>query len=125
MLASNVLVARLAAGWVPPMALTFWRWALTALLAAALAAGALRHSWADIRREWPASLLLGAIGMTLCGAAAYLAGEHTTALNIGLIYAASPVLMVVLARLFLDEALGAWRIAGIALSLAGIAAIIA
>lgn len=124
MFATNVLVARLAAGWVPPMALTFWRWALTALLAGALTAGAWRHSYADIRREWSASLLLGSIGMTLCGAAAYLAGEHTTALNIGLIYSASPVLMVVLARLFLNEALGASRIAGIVLSLAGIAAIV-
>jgi len=124
MLASNILVARLAAGWVPPMALTFWRWAFTALLAGALAAGALRNSCADIRREWSASLLLGSIGMTLCGAAAYLAGEHTTALNIGLIYSASPVLMVVLARLFLSEALGASRIAGIVLSLAGIATIV-
>jgi len=124
MFAANVLVARLAAGWIPPMGLTFWRWTFTALLAGALASGALRNSYADIRREWPASLLLGAIGMTLCSAAAYLAGEHTTALNIGLIYAASPVLMAVLAWLFLNEALGASRIAGIVLSLGGIAAIV-
>ena len=47
-----------------------------ALLAAALAAGALRASWPAMKREAPASFLLGAIGMTLCGAAAYLAGEH-------------------------------------------------
>jgi drug/metabolite transporter (DMT)-like permease len=124
MFATNILVARLAAGWLPPMALTFWRWAFTALLAGALVAGALRKSRADIRREWPAFLLLGAIGMSLCGAAAYLAGQHTTALNIGLIYAASPILMVVLARLFLNEALGALRVAGIVLALTGMAAIV-
>jgi drug/metabolite transporter (DMT)-like permease len=124
MFASNILVARLAADWLPPLTLTFWRWFLTALLASALAFGALRAAPA-LRREWPASLLLGAIGMTLCGACAYIAGQNTSAVNIGLIYAGSPVLMVLLARLFLHEPLGPGRIAGIALCVAGIVAIIA
>lgn len=125
MFAANILVARLAAGWLPPLALTFWRWFLTALLACALAAGALRASWPAMKREGPASFLLGAIGMTLCGAAAYLAGEHTSAVNIGLIYAGSPVVMVLLARAFLNEPLGALRLAGIGLCIAGIVAIVA
>src|SRR5207247_7019567 len=68
MFATNVLVARLAAGWLPPLALTFWRWFFTALLACALTAGALRASLPALKREGPASLLLGAIGMPLCGA---------------------------------------------------------
>jgi drug/metabolite transporter (DMT)-like permease len=125
MFAANILVARLAAGWLPPLALTFWRWFFTALLACAFAAGALRGSWPAMKREWPGSFLLGAIGMTLCGAAAYLAGEHTSAVNIGLIYAGSPVVMVLLARGFLREPLGALRIAGIVLCIAGIVAIVA
>ena len=124
MFASNILVARVAAGWLPPLALTFWRWLFTALVAGALAAAALRAAAPALRREWRASLLLGAIGMTLCGAAAYLAGEHTSAVNIGLIYAGSPVVMVLLARFFLHEALGPGRVAGIALCIVGVAAIV-
>jgi drug/metabolite transporter (DMT)-like permease len=125
MFAANILVARLAAGWLPPLALTFWRWFFTALLASALAAGAVRASWPVMKREAPASFLLGAIGMTLCGAAAYLAGEHTSAVNIGLIYAGSPVVMVLLAHAFLHEPLGPLRITGIVLCIAGIVAIVA
>src|SRR5678816_3859576 len=125
MFAANILVARIAAGWLPPLALTFWRWFFTALLACALAAGALRASWPATKREAPASFLLGAIGMALCGAAAYLAGEHTSAVNIGLIYAGSPVVMVLLAYAFLHEPLGPLRIAGIILCIAGIVAIVA
>ena len=125
MFAANILVARLAAGWLPPLALTFWRWFFTAALACALAAGAVRASWPAMKREAPASFLLGAIGMTLCGAAAYLAGEHTSAVNIGLIYAGSPVVMVLLAHAFLHEPLGALRITGIVLCIAGIVAIVA
>lgn len=125
MFAANILVARVAAGWLPPLQLTFWRWFLTALLACALAAGEVRASWPAMKREAPASLVLGAIGMTLCGAAAYLAGEYTSAVNIGLIYAGSPVVMVLLARVFLHEPLGALRITGIVLCIAGIVAIVA
>lgn len=125
MFAANILVARLAAGWLPPLALTFWRWFFTALLALALAAGSVRASWPMMKREAPASFLLGALGMTLCGAAAYLAGQSTSAVNIGLIYAGSPVVMVLLARAFLHEPLHALRIMGILLCIAGITAIVA
>ena len=125
MFAANILVARLAAGWLPPLQLTLWRWFFTALLAGALAAGAVRASWPVMKREAPASFLLGAIGMALCGAAAYLAGQHTSAVNIGLIYAGSPVVMVLLAHVFLHEPLGASRITGILLCIAGIVAIVA
>ena len=125
MFAANILVARLAADWLPPLQLTLWRWFFTALLASALAAGAVRASWPAMKREAPASFLLGAIGMTLCGAAAYLAGEHTSAVNIGLIYAGSPVVMVLLAYACLREPLGPLRIIGIVLCIAGIVAIVA
>src|SRR5262245_55691014 len=106
MFAANILVARLAAGSLPPLQLTLWRWFFTALVACVFTASALRASWPAMKREAPASFLLGAIGMTLCGAAAYLAGESTSAVNIGLIYAGSPVVMVLLANVFLHEPLG-------------------
>ncbi|HEY7238056.1 MAG TPA: DMT family transporter, partial [Burkholderiales bacterium] len=61
----------------------------------------------------------------LCGAAAYLAGEHTSAVSIGLIYAGSPVVMVLLAHAFLHEPLGAFRIVGIAACIGGIVVIVA
>jgi drug/metabolite transporter (DMT)-like permease len=125
LLASNMLVSRLAAGWIPPVSLTFWRWVFVGLLLTAVVSPAVRASLATIRRELRGLLLLGSIGMTLCGASAYLAGQTTTTVNIGLIYAASPVLMALLARSFLHERLDPSRLTGIALCLAGIAVIIA
>ena len=124
LLASNMLVARLAAGWVPPLSLTFWRWLCMALMLGAAVLPSIVSSRAILAREWRGILLLGSIGMTLCGASAYLAGQSTTTVNIGLIYAASPVLMAILARIFLRERLDATRIAGIALCLGGIGVIV-
>jgi drug/metabolite transporter (DMT)-like permease len=125
LLASNMLVARLAAGWVPPLSLTFWRWLLVGLLLSAAVFPLMRANLGTIRREWPGLLLLGSIGMTLCGASAYLAGQSTTTVNIGLIYAASPVLMALLARMFLHERLVPSRVTGIGLCLVGILVIVA
>jgi drug/metabolite transporter (DMT)-like permease len=124
LLASNMLVGRLAAGWVPPLSLTFWRWLCVGLMLGTAVFPLLVSNRAAIAREWRGILLLGAIGMTLCGASAYLAGQSTTTLNIGLIYAASPVAMALLARVFLHERLDPSRIAGIALCLGGIVVIV-
>lgn len=124
LLASNMVVSRLAAGWVPPVSLTFWRWFFVGLLLSAAVLPVIRANAATVRREWRGIALLGAIGMTLCGASAYLAGQSTTTVNIGLIYAASPVIMALLARSFLHERLDGPRILGIVLCLAGIAVIV-
>jgi drug/metabolite transporter (DMT)-like permease len=124
LLASNMVVGRLAAGWVPPLSLTFWRWLFVGLLLSAMVFPLMLQNAARIRLEWKGLVLLGAIGMTLCGASAYLAGQSTTTVNIGLIYAASPVLMAILARVFLHERLDATRVLGIVLCLCGIVVIV-
>ncbi len=125
LLATNMLVSRLAAGWISPFSLTFWRWLLTALMMAALALPLLHRHARVLAQEWRSVLLLGSIGMTLCGASSYLAGQTTTTANIALLYAASPVLMTLLARIFLRESLDWRRTAGIVLCLLGLVVIVA
>ena len=73
----NMLISRLVAGWLPPVNLTFWRWFLTALFAGAIAGSQLAASLPVMRREWRRLLVLGAIGMSVCGLSAYKAGETT------------------------------------------------
>ena len=74
---------------------------------------------------WLITLVLGALGMWICGAWVYIGGRTTPALNIGLIYAASPILVVALGRLLYRERLTTGRLAGIVLCLAGVAAVFA
>jgi len=116
----NQITARAAADIMPPFGMAFWRWTLTALLLLPLAWKTLWRERAAVRAEWKQSLALGALGMALCGAPVYIAGHTTTATNIGLIYAASPIVIVLLARLLYAERLDARRAFGIAASLAGV-----
>ncbi|MCM0022151.1 MAG: DMT family transporter [Tagaea sp.] len=117
--ASNMLAARWVAGEIPPVAMAFWRWALTLAILLPFVAGALWRGREELRRDWRGYLWLGFLGMGVCGAPVYLAGVTTTATNIGLIYAASPVLIVLFARFGYGETVGARRALGIALALAG------
>lgn len=116
----NQITARAAHDIMPPFGMAFWRWALTVLFLMPLAWRTLWRERRAVLAEWKQSLVLGALGMALCGAPVYIAGHTTTATNIGLIYAASPILIVLLGRLFYGEALGPQRALGIALSLAGV-----
>jgi drug/metabolite transporter (DMT)-like permease len=124
MFSTNMLVARATADTFPPVALAFWRWAAAALLMAALLRGALWASRGAARSEWRSLLALGAIGMGICGAFVYLAAHTTSATNLGLIYAAAPVLIVLLGRALFGETLRPLQMLGIALSLAGVVVVV-
>jgi drug/metabolite transporter (DMT)-like permease len=122
---ANMLMARAVGGSIPPVAMAFWRWTLTLVFLVPYAASDLKNSWRGLLRDWRSLLLLGALGMGVCGAPVYLGAATTTATNIGLIFAASPVLIVVFARLFWGEKVSARQAAGIALCLTGVLILIA
>lgn len=125
MFATNLLVARGLEGAVPPVALAFGRWTLTFLMLAPIGWLPLWRQRRQALAEWPVLLLLGLLGMGFCGAPIYAAGITTTATNMGLIYSASPILIVALGRLFWGDPAGPRQAAGIALCLAGVVLVIA
>lgn len=125
MFATNLLVARGLEGAVPPVALAFGRWTLTFLMLAPIGWLPLWRQRRQALAEWPVLLLLGLLGMGFCGAPIYQAGITTTATNMGLIYSASPILIVALGRLFWGDPAGPRQAVGIALCLAGVVLVIA
>lgn len=123
--ASNVLVARAVADTMPPVALAVGRWGLAALLTLPLAARPLWRQRRAVRSELFDLFVLGILGMVICGAVVYIGARTTTATNIGLIFAASPVFMILLARSFYGETMSAAQGIGVLLSLAGVVTIVA
>jgi drug/metabolite transporter (DMT)-like permease len=116
---ANMLVARWNAGEIPPVSLAFWRWAATLGMLLPFVAHSLWRGREELYRHWKSYLWLGFLGMGVCGAPVYMAGVSTTANNIGLIYAASPVVIVLLARLRYGDAVAGRQLLGIALCLCG------
>jgi drug/metabolite transporter (DMT)-like permease len=116
----NYLVARMAPGVVQPHVLALGRWALAGVILIAIARQELAQQWRHIVTHAWQYLTLGALGMLICGAWVYLGGQTTSAMNIALIYAASPVLIALGAVLWLGERFS-WRQAlGVVFALAGV-----
>ena len=115
----NYLVARWAPGVIAPHALALGRWVVAATLLTLVCRSELWARRQHIRGEARRLVLLGALGMWVCGAFVYIGARSTTAVNIGLLYATSPVLIAAASTLWLRERLGWAQAAGVALALAG------
>ena len=116
----NYLVARWAPGSIAPHALALGRWAMAALVLALFCHREIAARRQLIRGEARQFLVLGALGMWVCGAFVYIGGRSTAAVNIGLLYAASPVLIAMFSAIWLRERFGLLQATGVALALAGV-----
>lgn len=121
---SNLIFGRHISADIAPFTLAFVRWTSVALILSPF----LLHERANVRevlRRSPVLLLvLGFLGMWICGAIVYLGLQHTTATNATLIYTASPVIIVALEAMFSGRRIGAREAVGITIAIAGVGVII-
>ena len=116
----NYIVARTAPGIISPHVLALGRWFLAGLILAIIARQELWQERHSTLKVWPQYLVLGSLGMLICGAWVYWAAETTTAINIALIYAASPVLITLGAVLGLKESFSWRQSRGVGIALLGV-----
>jgi drug/metabolite transporter (DMT)-like permease len=122
--AGNAIVGRLMVGSVPPLMLSFLRWAIAGLFLLPLGWRVLARPRA-IAARWPHLLLLGLLGVSTYNAMQYLALVTTTPINVTLIAASSPVWMLAVGAAFHGAPVRAPQFVGAALSIAGVLLVIA
>lgn len=122
---SNYIIARLASGVIAPHALALGRWTLALALMLPFVGRELLKQGLPWRHEWKQLLMLGATGMWICGAWLYLGAHTTTATNIALIYAATPVAIAALGVKLLHERMSMAQRVALGCALAGVLFIIA
>lgn len=120
MWAGNAIASRLAVGHVSPMVLTTLRWVGTLMLAAALGHAAFRAEWPVIRANWKWIAIMGVLGFTGFNALFYLAALYTTAVNIGIIQGAIPVMVLAGAFLVYRTPVTPLQGVGIVVTIAGV-----
>ena len=116
----NYLVARLAPGEIAPHMLALGRWALAACMLGVFAYSELKAKRHLILKNAWHYLVLGALGMWVCGAWVYIGARSTSATNIALIYSLSPAFIVLCASIWLHEKIRGIQWLGIALAFAGL-----
>lgn len=118
--AVNYILARKAPGVIGPHLLALGRWAIAGSVLVVLAGPELWRERRAVAQAWWQYLVLGALGMLVCGAWVYQAARSTGAMNIALIYAAAPVLIGLGAAWWLGERFGVRQAVGVALALTGV-----
>ncbi|MEU8681084.1 EamA family transporter [Streptomyces sp. NPDC048611] len=120
----NFVLADGMAHAIPPVQLAFWRWVIAMLAVAPFAIPHIRRDWPVVRRHLGFLSVVALLGVTLFNTLIYTAGQTSPATNMALIAAASPLVIMVGARLLWREKPGAAGWAGAALSLIGIVVLI-
>lgn len=121
---SNLIFGRFISAEVAPFTLAFVRWASVALILSPFIMRE-RPAVGEVLRRAPWHLLvLGFLGMWVCGAIVYLGLRYTTATNATLIYTASPVMIVAMEALFAGRRIGARQAVGIVVAISGVGVII-
>ena len=125
--AGNAVVGRLAIEQISPLWLNALRWAiaLSLLLPLGWRAFASARRREQIRARWRHLALLSLFGVGAYNALQYLALKTSTPLNVTLIAASSPVWMLALGMAFYGERPHRAQLLGAALSLLGVAVVLA
>ncbi|HLK30610.1 MAG TPA: DMT family transporter [Puia sp.] len=117
----NFVVARSAREQVPPISLAFYRWLCATII---ILPFGFRKIIAEkeilLKNKW--YLLFAALtGIALFNTCVYVAGHYSSAINLALIgTTSSPIMAVILARIFLKEKITWLRILGLAICISGI-----
>src|ERR1700733_15612913 len=118
--AAHSVVGRLAVGQIGPMTLVTLRWAVALIPIFITARPSLRQDWPALRARWVYLALMGAAGYTAFNALFYGAAHHTSALNLSIIQAAIPALVLLGARIFLGVRFTALQALGAVITMIGV-----
>jgi drug/metabolite transporter (DMT)-like permease len=120
----NLVIGRGLRDILSPVSLSFWRWSLTALLIVPFAWPHVRRQWPIMLHHWRILLLLSMLMVSVGNTLVYFALESTSAINVALVNAVQPVVMVLVAWLLDRDAVTRLQGVGIALSLTGVLLVI-
>ncbi|PTW59706.1 drug/metabolite transporter (DMT)-like permease [Breoghania corrubedonensis] len=120
----NIVIGRVAAGHIPPLALAQTRWIGAFVILALIFWPKVRQDLPVIRRHLPILLLLSFFGITLYNSLAYVGLQYTQAINGALMQSTAPFWIALWSLLLFGDRLTWGQIGGILLSSIGVLAII-
>ena len=123
--AGNAVLARSLVGEFPPLALSFWRWALAFALLAPFAARSVWRHRSVIRTHFSLLAWTSLLGVGCYNSFQYLALQTSSALNTTLIGASGPTITLLLGAAFFSSSVARRQWFGAAVSLAGVLWVIA
>ncbi|MEM8792751.1 MAG: DMT family transporter [Pseudomonadota bacterium] len=119
----NAVASRLAVGEIQPFQLVLLRWLLVAAAMWLLFGREVRDHWPKLRPRLGWLVMIATTGFTVFNALFYLAGYSTTAINIGILQGAMPVMVLIGAFIAYRTKVTPLQIVGVAVTLTGVVVI--
>jgi drug/metabolite transporter (DMT)-like permease len=121
----NAVAGRIGAAEASPVTLTMLRWVFACSICFLMAHKQIRADWPALKRNWPVLFALGSIGFAGFNLMYYWALHHTTALNVAIIQAVLPLMIVGLNFIFFAQRLRWVQMLGVLITMFGAAIIVA
>jgi len=117
----NFIISRQVHETIPPITLNFYRWFTATIILLPFAWKKFIIEFPIVRNNIGYFLLTSIMGISLFNTFVYIAGHHSTAINMALIgTTSSPIISVILARVFLHEKITFLRVIGMLICISGI-----
>ena len=116
----NANFSKLAVGEISPMQVVTFRWLGVMLLMFVFARQSIKRDWPVLRNHLPFLALMGGCGFTAFNALFYVAGHHTSAINIGILQGAVPIFVLIGGFIAFGQRIGAIQAVGVEMTLAGV-----
>lgn len=116
----NITVTRYVAEFISPISISFYRWLIAFVLLTPFVAFKVWKIRHEIKPHLGKLAVLGACGMVFYQGLAYSAAHHTTATNMGIINAFTPVFTIFISILILKELPTRYAVIGSILSFSGL-----
>ena len=119
-MSSYVAISKGAAGLVPPVSLALWRWLFAFLILLPFVFKQIKKNQKYIKTEWKKLLFLGFTGFCICGIFPAISGTTTTVINMGIIYSASPIFIILFSFFLFNERINKYGVTATIICLTGV-----
>lgn len=116
----NAVASRMAVGEITPFALTSLRWVLVCALLPLMLRGELVKHRDTLLKHWKLIAIMGCVGFTVFNLLMYEAAHQTSAINIGIVQGAIPVMVILGSLLLYRTRTTPLQWAGVAVTIAGV-----
>jgi drug/metabolite transporter (DMT)-like permease len=121
--AGNAVASPLAVGHLSPMTLVLLRWLVSCGVLLIIARDAMVKDWPVLKQHLPFLFVMGAFGYTAFNLLFYVAGHHTTAINIAILQGTMPVIIILVGLVAFREKPTGLQWAGTVITMLGVVAV--
>ncbi len=122
--AGNITLGKYVSEEVPPLGLSFWRWALATCIILPFVIKAMRDTWYEFLKAYKTIFLLALLGVTAYNSLIYLSLEKTMAVNVAILQSTSPIMILLLQFLLIRQRESIKQYLAIGISMLGVFVII-